>query len=403
MEFGGAPGAVAIIVGSHALLYGMWKTHDFDWIEATPNAWTVQVYVSFLALQFLFARVMPGVKVKGRPLKDGTRLVYNCNGAWSWWVTLCLVATLHLLDVLPLYRIYEESGRLMTCAIVFGNIAAVISYFAGRDDATVRIHAFFMGRSLNPRVLGVDIKMWAEIRISWLSLFILTLGAADFQHVKTGYISPGLFVMILAHFLYANACHKGEECIPTTWDIFHEKWGWMMAFWNIAGVPFFYCYSSFYIANGHGHLGPSWAQAFGLAAVLGFAYYVWDTAQAQKNQFRARELGSYVRRHTFPQLPGSLLRKPRVTVMTGGRKLLVDGWWRYARKIHYTADVVMALVWGLATGTSSFLPYVYLVFFLCMIVHRAARDDAAMRQKYGEDDYNAYRTLVPHWFVPGIF
>jgi len=31
---------------------------------------------------------------------------------------------------------------------------------------------------------------------------------------------------------------KGEECIPQTWDMFHEKWGFMIIFWNFAGVPF---------------------------------------------------------------------------------------------------------------------------------------------------------------------
>ena len=30
---------------------------------------------------------------------------------------------------------------------------------------------------------------------------------------------------VLAHGLYANACAKGDHCVPTTWDIFHEKRG----------------------------------------------------------------------------------------------------------------------------------------------------------------------------------
>jgi len=33
-----------------------------------------------------------------------------------------------------------------------------------------------------------------------------------------------MIFMVVAHGLYANACFKGEECIPLTWDIFHEKW-----------------------------------------------------------------------------------------------------------------------------------------------------------------------------------
>ena len=44
--------------------------------------------------------------------------------------------------------------------------------------------------------------------------------------------------MVLATWLYLNACGKGEECIPQTWDMFHEKWGFLVIFWNFAGVPF---------------------------------------------------------------------------------------------------------------------------------------------------------------------
>lgn len=44
--------------------------------------------------------------------------------------------------------------------------------------------------------------------------------------------------MVLATGLYINACAKGEECIPQTWDMFHEKQGFMLIFWNYAGVPF---------------------------------------------------------------------------------------------------------------------------------------------------------------------
>lgn len=64
--------------------------------------------------------------------------------------------------------------------------------------------------------------------------------------------------------MYANATAKGEHYIPGSWDIFYEKFGFMLvdfvlspaqlrqcdfilllvcaqAFWNLAGVPFLYC------------------------------------------------------------------------------------------------------------------------------------------------------------------
>lgn len=41
--------------------------------------------------------------------------------------------------------------------------------------------------------------------------------------------------MLVATALYLNACAKGEEMIPTTIDMIHEKDGFMLTFWNFAG------------------------------------------------------------------------------------------------------------------------------------------------------------------------
>src|SRR5690606_3290669 len=97
------------------------------------------------------------------------------------------------------------------------------------------------------RLGRVDLKLFSEIRIPWILLFFLTVSAASKQYDLYGSVSAPMIFMIIAHGLYVNACMKGEECIPTTWDIFHEKFGWMLIFWNYVGVPFVYCFQSFYI------------------------------------------------------------------------------------------------------------------------------------------------------------
>lgn len=43
-----------------------------------------------------------------------------------------------------------------------------------------------------------------------MQLFLLTLSAALKQREELGYISNSMIIMIVAHFLYANACMKGE-------------------------------------------------------------------------------------------------------------------------------------------------------------------------------------------------
>ena len=111
-----------------------------------------------------------------------------------------------------------------------------------------------------------------------------------------------MIVILIAHFLYSNACMKGEECVPTTWDIFYEKFGWMLIFWNLSGVPYVYCFQSFYLLKNSDFEISSTAR-IALIVVLFFAYYIWDTSQSQKNRFRQQLKGTYVKRMTFPQLP----------------------------------------------------------------------------------------------------
>jgi delta24(24(1))-sterol reductase len=432
-EFGGTFGAAFIMTLSHLLmlyLWIAWRFHDgalfypaelsdvgpffgriWDQIatHATPTLGTFAIYGTFLMVEGLMAAFLPGLEIKGLPIpsRGGKRLVYRCNGITAWYLTLGAVAALHFTGVFPLQTIYEQFGRFMIAAMIIANVVALVVYFGAKATGNAErlsgrfLYDFFMGAWLNPRIGPLDLKMWAEVRVSWLTLFLLTASAAAHQHATYATVSTPMIFMLVAHFLYTNACMKGEECIPTTWDIFYEKWGWMLVFWNLAGVPFVYCFNSMYIAS-----RPPFEHSIAytvLCFVLLFgAYYVWDTAQSQRNRFRMQLNGSYVKRRAFPQLPWGTLENPRYLETKAGSKLLVDGWWRYARKIHYTADVVMALSWGLICGFDHFLPYMYVTFFVVMILHRASRDIARCKRKYGED-WDRYCDEVPYLFIPYVF
>ena len=62
----------------------------------------------------------------------------------------------------------------------------------------------------------------------------------------------------------------------------------------------------------------------------------------------------------------------------------------------------MGLVWCLACGFGSPIPYFFCVYFASLLIHRAARDDEMCEKKYGKD-WAKYKTLVPYQFVPGFF
>jgi delta24(24(1))-sterol reductase len=429
-EFGGPFGVAAIIILSHVMVFYLWISLTYHhgavigpsslgdlwpfvqrlWGEvvtgARPTWRAAGIYFGFLGFQTLLAYSIPGVWVKGLPVpsEGNVQHRYLCNGAASWYVTLATAALLHWTGLFRLTEFADNLGAILMVSTLFANALAVAIYVVtvarGKETRMSGnvLYDFFMGAVLNPRLGRVDLKFFIEIRVSWMLLFFFTLSAAAKHYEIHGFVTWPLVFMVVAHGLYTNACMKAEDCIPTTWDIFHEKWGWMLIFWNLVGVPLVYSFNSYYLLV-NGPIEHSAAYDVALFALLFVAYYVWDTSQAQRNSFRMKELGTYVRRRTFPQLPWGTLRNPRYLRTANGGTLLVDGWWAYARKIHYSADILMALSWGLSCGFSGVLPYLYPAFFFVMIMHRAVRDERRCRAKYGAD-WERYRQLVPSRFIP---
>lgn len=431
-EFGGPIGNCMIIALSHCLVYYLWICLTYyngglaypsslpDFLPflgrmghhiregAAPTYSAAAIYLGFIGIQFALAWIIPGIRIKGLPIpsENNRQLTYLCNGTGCWYATLALVGILQYTGLFPISRLADQMGSLITIGVISANFLAIWLYLLGTfspsrgSSSGNPIYDFFMGVILNPRIGKIDLKLFSEIRIPWILLFLLTLSAAAKQYELNGMISSSMAFMIVAHGLYTNACMKGEECIPSTWDIFYEKFGWMLIFWNYVGVPFVYCFQSFYILkNNPQH---STLYMVSLFAILLAAYYVWDTANSQKNRFRMQLRGTFFPRKTFPQLPWGTLKNPEALVTASGDSLLVDGWYRYGKKLHYTADAVMAITWGLSCGFGGVLPYLYPLFFISMIAHRYHRDRIRCAKKYGKD-WERYCEKVPYTFIPYIY
>ena len=181
--------------------------------------------------------------------------------------------------------------------------------------------------------------------------------------------------------------------------MFHEKYGFMLNFWNIAGVPFLYCFQSLYILRNQDAITNSlpWWMSPVVATLLIVGYIIFDTANCQKASYKLPG----VDRGLFPQMPNGILKAPVKVIATPRGNLLIDGCYGYARKLQYTGDIMMALSWGLACGFGSLLPYFYVCFFTTMICHRQWRDEERCREKYGKY-WDQYVRKVPHIFIPGV-
>ncbi|KAL8769837.1 MAG: hypothetical protein Q9209_004275 [Squamulea sp. 1 TL-2023] len=372
LEFGGTLGASAIIIISPLLMYYLWigatyydghlpwpaknqKLGEFvrqlgslAYEGAFPNLKAWAIYWGFMVFEAACYLFLPGITVHGKslPHENNRRLEYYCSGMWSFYTTIIVAATLHLSGVFKLYTILDEFGPIMSVAIISGFSISFIAYFSALyRRATIRmtgrpVYDFFMGAELNPRLFGLlDLKMFSEVRIPWYLLFFISCAAAARQYDQFGYVTGEIMFLVMAHFLYANACAKGEECITTT---------------------------------------------------------------CQKNRFKQEERGTLVERRNPFQLPWQSVKYPNIIKTQVGEAILADGWYGYARKLHYTADMYFALSWALVTGFSSPLPWFYPVFFFVMISHRAYRDIQKCEAKYGEA-WQEYKRQVPYLFIPYVF
>lgn len=250
IEFGGSFGVSLMIIGFPLLMYYMWigaTFYDghFPWPAKsqrfpeffkhlvllayegafpTLKAWIIYwTFFGFEALCYLF---LPGIWTKGKPLphEGARRLDYYCSGLWSFYTTIVVAAMLHVTGIFKLYTVLDEFGPLMSVAILSGFIVSFVAYFSAlyrgvQHRMTGRpIYDFFMGAELNPRIFGLlDLKMFSEVRLPWYILFLVSCAAAARQYEQFGFVSGEIAFLVMAHFLYANACSKGEECIPTSW------------------------------------------------------------------------------------------------------------------------------------------------------------------------------------------
>lgn len=435
-EFGGPLGVLFLIIFSHCIIYYLYlcvelyegtiiypghpllngKSMVETFVEhffnlCIPTVATFSIFIAFLFVQYLMGVTFPGVLMRGLPIpsENGHRLSYKCNAALSWFAILAGVGVAQYFGYFDLAYLRNNFGKFLTTSVILGNAFSTICYFVGLKHAIRTtpsvVYNFFMGSQLN-YVLpgGLEMKLFFECRNSWVILMLHTLSCACVQYHELGHLTNNMIFIVVAQFLYVNAVQKGEECVVTTWDIFHEKFGWMLCFWNTAGVPSVYCLQSLYIQTVVKDKEFSTPVLVGMLIVLLLLYYVWDTVNSQKNRFRMQQMGvplSILRRKTFPQLWWNFIENPKYLQSEAGT-LFVDGWYKYARKLHYTTDIMMAFLWGASCGFQSFLPFYYVSFFILVLVDREHRDTIRCQKKYGKL-WDEYLRVVPYKFIPFVW
>eukprot|EP00636_Phaeomonas_parva_P008670 CAMPEP_0118888082 /NCGR_PEP_ID=MMETSP1163-20130328/25536_1 /TAXON_ID=124430 /ORGANISM="Phaeomonas parva, Strain CCMP2877" /LENGTH=431 /DNA_ID=CAMNT_0006826645 /DNA_START=268 /DNA_END=1563 /DNA_ORIENTATION=+ len=427
-EFGGPAGAVGVMVGLPLVIYGLYfacgadtcatelgalgrvtegLTGDFGGLY---SAYAMGLFMMWMAGQVVLERILPGEAALGVELKDKSRLSYVLSGHLQFWATLAvlLFGAVEYADAdgdlrfikftsLPLSLIYDHYLGLITASVIFSFGLSTYLYATSLTKPMVKladggqtgnvVYDFFIGRELNPRIFDFDLKVFCELRPGLIGWAVINLGCAFKQYENLGYLTAPMLLVNLFQGLYVWDALYYERAILTTMDVTTDGFGFMLAFGDLAWVPFTYSLQARYLVDHDPGLSSAALLCIVLLKVVG--YTIFRGANSQKDAFR-RDPNSTTVAHL------------KTMDTKRGRKLLISGWWGVARKINYTGDWLMGLSWCLLCGFDTIIPYFYAIYFGVLLVHRAIRDDHMCGQKYG-DDWAKYKAHVPYAFIPYVF
>ncbi len=357
------------------------------------------VFLAYMAFQVLLHLVLPGEVVRGVAPHN---LPYKLTGLKNFVVTV--VAAVYFGFFAPpslaidLSYVYDEYIPLMATSVVFSTVLSAYLYrrsfrpgavLADEGSRTGRaVYEFFLGRELNPRMGTLDLKEFCELYPGLIGWVILNLGMAHKQLQLTGAVSPSMILVNLFQAIYVLDSLVFERAILTTMDITTDGFGFMLAFGDLAWVPFSYSLQTRVLVTSSPSLSTTALLAIIALKLLGYAAF--RGSNSQKDTFRRN-----------PEDPR--VRHLRTLATKRGTKLIISGWWGISRHINYFGDWLMGLAWCLPCGLEGgALPYFYVAYFAVLLIHRELRDEESCRKKYGKD-YDRYCELVPYRIVPGVY
>jgi delta14-sterol reductase len=337
--------------------------------------------------------VLPGRWVEGYARDaSGRPLRYRLNGLVVFSVVVLVYLALASTGLVPWDFFYLHRVAMLATAFVAGLVftAAIVLPFASTGKSLAA--DLYLGRLENPQGLGgrLDAKMTLYlVGASMLELLILSFAAHHFL-VHRDDPSPGvtLYVALFSYFLVDYVLFETVHLY--TYDFVAERVGFKLGWGCLVFYPFFYCVGLWFAAAQPNPHTPPLVLAL-CAAIFLAGWTLARGANLQKYYFKA-----HPERASFGPLAQRALE-------SGGRRVLVSGFWGLSRHINYLGELLMAIALALCLGYPlAAVPWLYPLYYVALLVPRQMDDERRCAQKYGPL-WDEYRRAVPYRIVPWIY
>ncbi|KAH6689462.1 ergosterol biosynthesis ERG4/ERG24 [Plectosphaerella plurivora] len=391
-EFGGPPGATAIVFGLPILMNvfyfacndlsgcpapALLAPRSLTWITLKSQipwpetglsgfvSWEATAWLGayYLTSLILYA-ILPAHEVPGTPLREsGKRLPYRFNsfGASVVQLLACAVGTFVYGAEFPVWVFIADNYlQILSASILLAFAISIWVYVASfsvrhRDPALRElavggnsgnlIYDFYIGRELNPRVTlpffgEIDVKAWLEMRVGLTGWILLNLSFVAKQYRLYGYISDSILFITAVQAYYVLEGQYAEAGLLGMMDITTDGLGFMLTFGDIVWVPFLYSTQCRYLAVHPVNLG--WVGIATSFAIFATGLFIFRASNKQKADFRKD-----------PDAPRfknmSYLQTKR------GTRLLTSGWWGVSRHINYFGDWLQSTPFTIPTGIAGYI------------------------------------------------
>ncbi|HSN80949.1 MAG TPA: hypothetical protein VLS88_00100 [Polyangiales bacterium] len=367
-------------------------------------AWTI--IGVFAAVELAFMKWLPGPTYMGPETTNGYVPIYKANGRLAYGLTLVLFFLGGF--VFKWFRpgiVYDNFGDILGALNMTAVGLCIVLYLKGRfwpsgPDSGTRgnpILDYFAGIDLYPRILGWDVKHFANSRFSMIAWALIPLCFASWQAEHYGHLSTSMLVSVALQLLYLTQFFYWETGYFRTMDIQHDRAGFYLIWGVLVWVPAVYTSPTMYLAEHPVELG--WPLAIGIFLVG--AFFITTKNVANRERARVRRTDGHT---TVWGKPPLIIRAEYENEDGTTRQsiLLASGFWGVSRHFHYVGEVVGAFCWSVVGGFSHFAPFFYVTFLSILLFHRGLRHEAKCQKKYGVY-WDQYKALVPWKVIPGIY
>ncbi|GAB6028053.1 hypothetical protein CHUAL_002272 [Chamberlinius hualienensis] len=342
---------------------------------------------------------IPSKTFYGPPTPYGYKPPYASNGFLYFVVSTIAFAIINYFHPNISEVLYDNMPQLLGTLNIVALSLCLYLWINGRNktvDPVLRtrlpfIFEFYRGMELHPKLLGVDVKQLVNCRIGLGLWHLLPIAFLITSFHRNGYDS-GILVSVILQFVYLAKFYWWETGYFTTLDITLDRAGFYLSWGCLNVVPGFYTFASYYLVSHPSLTRDVTNYTFLILGLL--SIYINYSIDRQKELFIETKGDCKFWGKPAKCIEGNYKNRPI--------KLMASGYWGIARHLNYVFEMLAGLFWNIPAFGYGFIPFIYSIYLLILLVHRIYRDEDKCQAKYGPY-WKKYCNAVPYRLIPHIY